>query len=500
MSAQALEIVRSGLAGRRAWLVGGAVRDRLLGRPVADLDVVLDGDPGEGARAIAQAAKSAGTPAACFALSEKFGAWRVVALADRRSPRSTIGGAWQVDVEAMRGDSLEADLRLRDFTLNAIAESLAGGEPIDPLGGLDDLHAGRLRMAGPDAFKDDPLRVLRLVRVAVELGLEPEIEAIVAARVQVPRLERVSPERVFLELQRIVASAQALRGLELMSELGATRVVLPELEAMRGVEQSRFHHRDVYGHTLEVFERTIELTAVPSVRDSRPGSVAVSGAREPEPIAVLGEEQRALLLALLDEPLADGMTRGQALRWAALLHDAAKPATRSVRVLDRRVTFVGHDVQGAQLAQDVLGRLRASVRLREHVAALVRHHLRLGFLVHEPQPLARETVYRYLQACDPVEVDVTLLSLCDRLATRGAKAEEAIAAHVALTRRMLDAALRWRHDGPPRPLLRGDELARELGIPLGPRVGELLDELAEAQYAGRVSTREQALALMRVRR
>jgi poly(A) polymerase len=481
MSAQALEIVRSALAGRRAWLVGGAVRDRLLGRAVADLDVVLDGDPGEGARAIAQAAKSAGTPAACFALSEEFGAWRVVALADRRSPRSTIGGDWQVDVEAMRGDSLEADLRLRDFTVNAIAEPLAGGEPLDPLGGLGDLQAGRLRMASSDAFKDDPLRVLRLVRVAVELGLEPEPEAIVAARAQAPRLERISPERVFLELQRIVASAQALRGLELMSELGATRVVLPELEALRGVEQSRFHHRDVYGHTLEVFERTIELTASTS---------------DPEPIAALGEEQRAPVMELLSEPLSDGMTRGQALRWAALLHDAAKPATRSVRVLDRRVTFLGHDVQGAELARNVLGRLRASVRLREHVAAMVRAHLRLGFLVHEAQPLARGTVYDYLHACEPVEVDVTLLSVCDRLATRGAKAEQAIAAHVDLARRMLDDALRWHRVGAPKPLLRGDELARELGIPPGPRVGELLAGLVRAQYTGEVSTREQALVFV----
>jgi poly(A) polymerase len=481
MSEQALEIVRSALAGRRAWLVGGAVRDRLLGRPGADLDVVLDGDPGEGARAIAQAAKSAGTPAACFALSEEFGAWRVVALADRRSPRSTIGGAWQVDVEAMRGSSLAADLRLRDFTVNAIAEPLDGGEPLDPLGGLGDLHAGRLRMAGPEAFKDDPLRVLRLVRVAVELELEPEPEAIVAARAQAPRLGQVSPERVFLELQRIVASAQALRGLRLMSELGATRVVFPELEVMRGVEQSRFHHRDVYGHTLEVFERTIELT---------------TGMGGSESIAALGEERRASVLELLAEPLADGMTRGQALRWAALLHDAAKPATRSVRVLDRRVTFLGHDVQGAELAREVLGRLRASVRLREHVAALVRHHLRLGFLVHEPQPLARGTVYDYLHACEPVEVDVTLLSVCDRLATRGAKAEQAIAAHVDLARRMLDDALRWRRAGAPKPLLRGDRLAHELGIPLGPRVGELLAALVRAQYTGEVSTREQALAFV----
>jgi putative nucleotidyltransferase with HDIG domain len=482
MSAQALEIVRSALEERRAWLVGGAVRDRLLGRPGADLDVVLDGDPGEGAREIARAAKSAGTPAACFALSQEFGAWRVVARE----------GAWQVDVEAMRGDSLEADLRLRDFTVNAIAEPLAGGEPLDPLGGLGDLHAGRLRMASPDAFKDDPLRVLRLVRVAVELELEPEAEAMAAARAQAHRLEQVSPERVFLELQRIVASAQVLRGLELMSELGATCVVLPELEAMRGIEQSRFHHRDVYGHTLEVLERAIELTANPSdlVADSTPAS----GARYPEPIAALGEQQRMPVLALLAEPLADGMTRGQALRWAALLHDAAKPATRSVRVFDRRVTFIGHDVQGAELVRSVFGRLRASVRLREHVAALVRHHLRLGFLVHEPQPLARGTVYDYLHACEPVEVDVTLLSVCDRLATRGAKAEQAIVAHIDLARRMLDDALEWHRAGAPKPLLRGDQLADQLGIPLGPRVGELLATLVRAQYTGEVRTPEEAVA------
>jgi putative nucleotidyltransferase with HDIG domain len=467
MSAEALEIVRSGLAGGQAWLVGGAVRDRALGRSVADLDVVLDGDPGEAARAIAQAAKRAGGGAACFALSEEFGAWRVVAR-DR---------SWQVDVERMRGGSLEADLALRDFTVNAIAEPLGGGEPLDPLGGLADLRAGRLRCAGPAAFEDDPLRVLRLVRAAVELDLEPEPPAIAAAREQVVRLAEVSPERVFLELRRIIASTQALRGLELMEDLGATEVVLPELEAMRGVEQSRFHHRDVYGHTLEVLERTIALT-----RDRA---------------QVLGEEHGAQVLALLAEPLADGMTRGEALRWAALLHDAAKPATRKVRALDRRVTFIGHDILGADLAHDVLSRLRASVRLREHVAALVRHHLRLGFLVHEPQPLARGTVFAYLRDCSPVEVDVTLLSVCDRLATRGSKAEEAIEAHMALARRMLGDALRWRENGPPKPLLRGDELAQELGIALGPRVGELLEELAQAQYTGEVSTREQAVAFAR---
>ncbi len=469
MGAAALDIARAALAGRRAWLVGGAVRDLALGRPLADLDLVVDGDPGDAARAVARAARAAGDPAACFALSEEFGAWRVVARE----------GSWQVDVERLRGGSLEADLALRDFTVNALAEPLQGGEPLDPLGGLADLRAGRLRLAGPGAFEDDPLRVLRLVRVAVELDLEPDPAAMGAAREQVARLAEVSPERVFLELQRILAAGRAPRGLELMGELGATAVVLPELDATRGVEQSRYHHLDVYGHTLEVLDRVVALT----------GS---------DPAELLGEEHAAQVRALLDEPLADGLTRGDALRWAALLHDAAKPATRSVRALGR-VTFIGHDVVGAELARDVLGRLRASVRLREHVAALVRHHLRLGFLVHEPQPLARDTVFAYLRDCDPVEVDVTLLSVCDRLATRGSKARESIEAHMALAQAMLGDALRWRREGPPRPLLRGDELAEELDIALGPRVGELLADLAQAQYAGAVSTREQAIAFVRAR-
>ncbi|HEY8303125.1 MAG TPA: HD domain-containing protein [Solirubrobacteraceae bacterium] len=468
MSADALEIVRAGLSGRHAWLVGGAVRDRALGRSLADLDIVVDGDPGDAARAVARSALAVGEKAACFALSEEFGAWRVVARE----------GSWQVDVERLRGGSLEADLALRDFTVNAVAEPLEGGGPFDPLGGLADLGAGRLRLAGPRAFEDDPLRVLRLVRVAVELDLHPESEAMSLAREHTPRLAGVSPERVFLELGRILAAPRALRGLELMGELHATEVVLPELVAMKGVEQSRYHHRDVYGHTLEVLDRVVALT----------GS---------DPAELLGDEHAAEVGALLSEPLADGLTRGEALRWGALLHDAAKPATRVVRALDRRVTFMGHDVLGAELAREVLGRLRVSVRLREHVAALVRHHLRLGFLVHERQPLSRATVYSYLSACDPVAVDVTLLSVCDRLATRGSKAEQAIEAHMALAQRMIGDALRWRTEGPPRPLLRGDELAAELGIPVGPRVGEMLAELARAQYAGEVSTREQAIAFAR---
>ena len=460
---------RRALAGEDAWLVGGAIRDRLMGRAVADVDVVVEGDPAEAARAVARAAGRA----ACFALSEEFGSWRVLAR----------DHSWQVDVEPRRGRTLEEDLRLRDFTVNAVAEPIGGGPVIDPLGGLADLEAGRLRMAGPHAFADDPLRVLRLVRAAVELGLEPDAATLGAARAEAPGLKLISGERVFLELRRIVAAPRARAGIEMIGELGAGAVVLPELEDTRGIEQSRFHHRDVHGHTLEVLDRTVELTGGPPA----PGG---------ELAAAIGPHAGALA-ALLAEPLADEMTRGEALRWGALLHDAAKPQTRQVRASDGRVTFIGHDVRGAELARDLLTRLRASERLRAHVSALVRNHLTLGFLVHEHQPLSRRTVFAYLRRCEPVEVDVTLLSIADRLATRGERSQEAIEAHHDLARRMLADALRWRAEAPPAPLLRGDELARGLGLAPGPALGELLERVAEARYAGEVSTAQEALAFAR---
>jgi poly(A) polymerase len=461
-----LDAAREALAGSPAWLVGGAVRDALLGRPTADYDIVVAGDPARAAKAVARA----GGRAACFALSEEFGSWRVVAR----------DNSWQVDLEPLRGETLEADLALRDFTVNAIAQPLAGGEPIDPLGGGADLRAGRLRVAGPASFQDDPLRVLRLVRVAVELGLRPDEEALRGAREHARGLGGVSGERVFVELRRTLATPAARAGIELIAAVGALAVVLPELDALRGVEQSAYHHADVYDHTLEVLDRAVDLTAPggPEGADAEP---AVG-------------PHRAAVTALLGEPLADGSSRGEAMRWGALLHDAAKPLTREVRPHDGRVTFIGHDRAGAELAREVLARLRTSERLRSHVAALVRHHLRLGFLVHEPQPLARRTTYTYLTRCAPVEADVTLLSVADRLATRGRSAERAIDAHLRLAAAMLGDALRWRAEGPPAPLVRGDELARLLDLAPGPQLGSLLDELAQARYAGEIQTPEQAVA------
>jgi putative nucleotidyltransferase with HDIG domain len=206
-----------------------------------------------------------------------------------------------------------------------------------------------------------------------------------------------------------------------------------------------------------------------------------------------GGERADELGALLSEPLADEMTRATALRFGALLHDVGKPATRTEH--EGYVTFVGHDRDGAELIGRLCRRLRASRELTRHLQGLTLHHLRLGFLVHEA-PLPPRRVHEYLRATEPVAVDVTLLTVADRLSARGSgpfATEEAIQAHLSLAREMLVAALDWRRQGPPGALVRGDELAAELGIEAGPELGELLAELEAAQYAGEVSTREEAV-------
>jgi putative nucleotidyltransferase with HDIG domain len=214
---------------------------------------------------------------------------------------------------------------------------------------------------------------------------------------------------------------------------------------------------------------------------------------EGDPSQFLGAHA-AQVSEFLSGPLANELTRWQALRFGALLHDIAKPQTRQV-TSQGRVTFIGHDALGSEMAGAVLTRLRASERLAAHVAALTRNHLRLGFLVHE-MPLSRRSVYRYLRACDPVQVDVTVLSVADRLATRGTGSEEAIRKHLELAGQLLGEALAWRVE-PPRPPIRGDQLARELAIKPGPELGRILAELEEASFAGEICSAQEAVARAR---
>ncbi|MDX6654781.1 MAG: poly(A) polymerase [Solirubrobacterales bacterium] len=447
--------------GEGVWIAGGAVRDAALGQAVTDLDLAVAGDPGRVAKALA---RELGEHA--FELSAEFGTWRVVAPSR----------GWQVDITALRGDSIEADLALRDFAIGAAAVPLAAGEALDPYDGLVDLERGVLRVVGPSSFTDDPLRLLRAARLAANLNLRIDAGTVALAHDAATRAAEPAGERQLSELRQLLGGSDPLRGLELLDELRLTAVVLPELEGTKGVGQGLNHHLDVHGHTLEVLGHTLEI--------------------ERELPRFVGPERAQEASDFLAEPLADEMDRRVGLRFGALFHDIAKPATRAER--DGFVGFKGHDVEGVGVIGEIMGRLRASRKLTRHLQALTLHHLRLGFMVREA-PLPPRRVHDYLRATEPVTLDVTLLTVADRLSARGAgpiASPEMVQAHLDLAREMVGAALDWQRDGPPAPLLRGDEIAAELGIE-GPEIGAKLAELEAAQYAGEVTDRAEALGLLR---
>jgi hypothetical protein len=252
--------------------------------------------------------------------------------------------------------------------------------------------------------------------------------------------------------------------------------VLPELEALRGVEQNPNHHLDVHRHTIEVLRQLLE---VESDLDRYAGDRA---------------QEVADLLA---EPLADELIRGGALRFGAVVHDMGKPATRGRH--GDYITFIGHDREGALIVGNLCERLKASRRLTRHLQGLTLHHLRLGFLIRE-RPLPPRRVYEYLRDTEPMSADVTLLTVADRLAARGQgpiAGPEMVQAHLELAREMLGAALDWNRDGPPKSPIPGDELAAELEIEAGPELGRIISEVEAAVYVGEVTGRDDAIMFAR---
>jgi len=460
-AAPAVRTAVEALQGRDAWIVGGAVRDAALGRDVVDVDLAVAREPEVAARAIG---KAAGGPA--FRLSEEFGTWRA------------LGPDWHVDVTELRGGSIEADLVLRDFTINSVAVPLGdpASGPVDPTDGLADLDSRLLRATSDRTFDDDPLRVLRAARLAATLGLELDRRTVELARSSAGRAGEPAGERQLAELRLLIAGEDPIRGLELLDELGATAQVLPELEALRGVEQNPNHHLDVHSHTIEVLRQLLEV-------ESDLDRYAGDRAQE--------------IADLLAEPLADELSRGGALRLGAVVHDMGKPATRGRH--GDYITFIGHDREGGVIVGDLCERLKTSRRLARHLQGLTLHHLRLGFMIRE-RPLPLRRVYEYLRDTDPVSADVTLLTVADRLAARGEgpiAGPEMVQAHLDLAREMLGAALDWRRDGPPRSPIPGDELAAALDMEPGPELGQVIDEVEAAVYAGEVTSRDDAISFAR---
>ena len=458
MSSAVLDDLRPLIGDGEAHFVGGCVRDVRLGRPVVDVDVVVPGDPAPAARRLARA--TGGSP---FALSETHGAWRVVL--DGRT----------IDVTARRGGDIVADLGERDFTVNAMAIPVNGpGEDVvDPFGGLSDLADGRLRLVSDRVFTDDPLRLLRLARIAHELGFEVDPDAERLARRDAHLADRAAGERIYAEVRRLLAPEHPDAAVRLLDSLGVLEVILPEASPMHGCEQSPFHHLDVFEHTLQVLDAAADIAAHPE--------------------HYLPHHADRLRVAM-DEPVGDELDARTALRLAALFHDIEKPSTRTVSA-DGRVGFMGHDRKGAATTRRILRRWRAATSTIRFCMLLVAEHLRLGFMVHD-RPLGRREAYRYLRATQPHTEASVVISLADRFATRGVRARQAyVRAHAETADELLTLVSELEAEE-RAPLLRGDEIAELTGAE-GPRIGELVDALAEEQAAAAVTTRDEAVAFVR---
>jgi poly(A) polymerase len=444
-----------------AWVVGGAIRDALLGHEVDDIDLVVAGDARAAAAQVAEA-HGAGR----FRLSADFGSWRV---------HGGRLGEVTVDLTPVQGADLSEDLGRRDFTVNAMALPVGDGALIDPYGGRDDLQQRRLRLVSDRSLQADPVRVMRLARLERQLGLEADDATVARARADAPLLDRSAPERVFEELARMVRLGRPERGFAALDRIGALSVLVPELDDARGMEQNPYHHEDVFGHVMEVVERTGEITA------------------DPEPVF---RSLAPRVAERLGEPLADDLTRGEALALAALFHDVAKPATRAVTPAGR-VTFMDHDRLGAEMVERWCAHYRTSRRLREFIAGCVRQHLALGFLVHR-QPLSLRQIDRYLRAVDPEQVELSVLTAADRLATRGPRTRRsAIDRHLALVREVTAVHFRLVDRGPVELPADGAQIARALRKDPGPWLKDLLVLLREEALLGRVTTADQAIAFAR---
>jgi len=483
----------------QAYLVGGPVRDMLLGRPAHDLDfVVTRGDSLTLAQALADEWGAPFVP-----LDRVFGIGRVVIRnvecgmrnAKPQSATRTLRAhsAIYLDFNRLRAPTLAEDLAARDFTINAIAAALTWAEDpspehlVDPLGGQHDLARRVVRAVSNHAFLDDPVRLLRAVRQAGELGFAIEPETLALIRRDADLIAWSASERVRDELVRLFAQPQAIAGVELLDELGLLTSVIPELEPARGMTQPAAHQWDVFQHVLET------VRALEWLLDR------LRGREIPwrwDPTLTLNPDQLHVdrVLAHLEAPSSAAGTRAVLLKFATLLHDIAKPQCRTIDAAGR-IRFFNHETEGAPMAATVMRRLRFSAHEAETVAHIVAHHMRPAQLATARQVSSR-AIARFLRSVGEAAIDVLLLSLCDHLSTQGPRVRPAEwNRHVTATGEML-AAYFHRSDRVaqlPR-LLTGHDLMTTFGLEPGKQVGTLLDALREAQLAGTITTRQEALA------
>jgi poly(A) polymerase len=415
-------------AGAQLHLVGGPVRDALLGRPSDDLDFATDARPERVLEIVAPLATATWTTGIEFGTVGAQVRGLRVEITTFRADRYDRAGR---NPDVVYGDSLENDLLRRDFTMNAMAVSVTADRIFtDPFGGLADLARGVLRTPSPpeESFADDPLRMLRAARFVSTLGVTLAPDVAPALRDMAAELGRITAERVQVELSKLLLGRQPRQGLEVLVDTGLADVVLPELPALRMAADEHGQHKDVYAHTLQVLEQAIGL------EDEGPDLV---------------------------------------LRWAAVLHDIGKPRTREFGA-SGRVTFHHHEVVGARLARKRLTELRYPSALIEDVAQLVFLHLR--FYGYRTSEWTDSAVRRYVVDAGPLLPRLHKLVRSDCTTRNKRKAAALAAAYDALEDRIVELKKREELDK-IRPDLDGNEIMAILGVPPGPMVGKAYKHL-----------------------
>lgn len=469
------------LAGEpEVFLVGGAVRDALLGRNTHDLDFVMPGDVCPTARRIAAALN-----ASFYLLDEARNTARVIH--HRTAPEPIV-----IDFAALRAENLEGDLRDRDFTINAMALPMQS-EPdlIDPLNGNADLQAGILRACSTTAFSDDPLRLLRGVRLALELQFRIQPQTYQLMQRAVPSLTRVTAERKRDELFKMLSNPRPASAIRLLARLGVVTALLPELAATSGVEQPEPHQLDVWQHSLATLEELEKLYEV-LVGEADDDLTA-------NPTLGMAAAHLARFKRHFQQHFARALNPHRCPRsllfMAALYHDVGKPLSKTIEETGE-IHFYRHDKSGAEAALLRARALELSRAEANHIAAIIRHHMRPHWLIADGKKASRRAIYRFFRAAGEAGVEACLLSLADTLATyRQELPQERWRAQLELCAELLHAWWETPLESiNPTPLLSGNDLQTELALSPGPKLGRLLSALQEAQAAGEITSRDEALA------
>ena len=478
------------------YLIGGAVRDMLLGRTSHDLDFGLPtfNKPADALKVARQIANKIG--AAYYPLDSERGAARLV-LIHENGTRDVL------DFAAFRGENLEEDLRGRDFTLNAIALDTRSQKLYDPLGGAADLRAKVLRTCSPMSLSNDPVRILRAVRLAANFGFKILPETRNAMKDAVSGLSETSVERQRDEFFKILEGKQPATALRALEMLGILPEFLPELAALKGTNQSAPHVNDVWAHTLSAM-RHLEsmLSALSPEYDSSKAAEFHNGLL----VLKLGRYREQFAKHFTENLTTDRSLYGL-LFLAVLYHDVAKPVTSKTES-DGRIRFFGHEVEGGEMVAERARKLHLSNDEVDRLKRIVRGHLRVHDMARrmlEQRKQAqgeersgnpsRRTIYRFFRDMREAGVDIILLSLADLRATyEHSLPEDLWKAELDVCRVLLENY--WERPAEtvkPPSFLDGHEVMKAFELSPSPIVGALLEAIREAQATGEITEKIEAL-------